>query len=70
MIVRYGTAFSVSDVLTSRGDPIKGREATQAATRLVMERIAELLPPRQRGVYAAPSPAADGTQEVVPLKEA
>ena len=70
VIVRYGTAFSVGDVLTSRGDPIKGREATQAATRLVMERIAELLPPRQRGVYAASSPATAGTQEVVPIKEA
>jgi len=32
--------------------PLKGRQATEAATRLVMGRIAELLPPRQRGVYA------------------
>ena len=56
VIVRYGTAFSVGDTLTSAGKPLKGREATQAATRLVMERIAELLPPRQRGVYAAPAP--------------
>jgi cytidylate kinase len=53
--VRYGTAFSVTDSLTGRGEPIKGREATQAATRLVMERIAALLPPRQRGVYATGS---------------
>ena len=30
----------------------EGRQATEAATRLVMTRIAELLPPRQRGVYA------------------
>lgn len=69
VIVRYGTAFSVRDALTSRGEPTKGREATQAATRLVMERIAGLLPPRQRGVYAASSPAA-GTQEAVLIKEA
>jgi cytidylate kinase len=64
--VRYGTAFSVNDSLTSRGEPIRGREATQAATRLVMDRIAALLPPRQRGVYAVgtgavePEPAAAG----------
>lgn len=30
------------------------RGATEAATRLIMARIAELLPPRQRGVYASP----------------
>ena len=53
--VRYGTAFSVGDELAKTGAPVKGREATQAATRLVMERIAALLPPRQRGVYAASS---------------
>jgi 1-acyl-sn-glycerol-3-phosphate acyltransferase len=52
VVVRYGTAFSPGDVLTSQGAPIKGREATQTATRLVMERIAQMLPPRQRGVYA------------------
>ena len=66
VIVRYGAAFSVGDALASRGAPIKGREATQAATRLVMDRIAALLPPRQRGVYAtgamegASQPAATG----------
>jgi cytidylate kinase len=51
--VRYGTPFSVTDELAARGSPIKGRQATEAATRLVMTRIAELLPPRQRGVYAS-----------------
>ena len=50
--VRYGTPFSVVDELAARGTPAKGRQATEAATRLVMARIAELLPPRQRGVYA------------------
>lgn len=51
--VRYGTAFLVADELAKQGAPTKGRQATEAATRLVMTRIAELLPPRQRGVYAA-----------------
>jgi cytidylate kinase len=51
--VRYGTPFNVADAL---GDPPPGekrnrRAATEAATRLIMTRIAELLPPRQRGVY-------------------
>jgi cytidylate kinase len=70
VIVRYGSAFSVVDALTARGEQIKGREATQAATRLVMERIAELLPPRQRGVYAGSPPKADATQEAEAVKEA
>lgn len=69
VIVRYGTAFSVGDALTSRGEPTKGREATQAATRLVMDRIAGLLPPRQRGVYADPPPQAVGSQQAEPIKE-
>jgi cytidylate kinase len=51
--VRYGAPFSVADELAARGAPVRGREATEAATRLIMTRIAELLPPRQRGVYAA-----------------
>jgi cytidylate kinase len=50
--VRYGTPFSVADEIAKAGAPAKGRQATEAATRLVMARIAALLPPRQRGVYA------------------
>jgi cytidylate kinase len=50
--VRYGAPFTVVDELEARGLPTRGREATEAATRLIMTRIAELLPPRQRGVYA------------------
>jgi cytidylate kinase len=50
--VRYGTPFNVTDELAAQGVPARGRQATEAATRLVMTRIAELLPPRQRGVYA------------------
>lgn len=59
--VRYGAAFSVGEELASRGDPLKGRRATEAATRAVMERIAKLLPPRQRGVYAEWEPAPKST---------
>jgi 1-acyl-sn-glycerol-3-phosphate acyltransferase len=62
--VRYGTPFSVTDELAAAGVPTRGREATAAATRLVMTRIAELLPPRQRGVYAA------GDQASVPVDTA
>jgi cytidylate kinase len=35
------------------------RQQKEAATRLIMTRIAELLPPRQRGVYAADVAARD-----------
>jgi cytidylate kinase len=53
--VRYGIPFSVTEELAKLdgGVPRDRRAATEAATRLVMTRIAELLPPRQRGVYAA-----------------
>jgi 1-acyl-sn-glycerol-3-phosphate acyltransferase len=57
--VRYGTPFSVVEELAAQGLPVKGRHATEAATRLVMTRIAELLPPRQRGVYASEVGTAD-----------
>lgn len=49
--VRYGAPFTVADELRASGAPAKGREATEAATRLIMARIAGLLPRRQRGVY-------------------
>lgn len=51
--VRYGEPFSPAEELAAAGTPAKGRQATEAATRLIMTRIAALLPPRQRGVYAA-----------------
>jgi cytidylate kinase len=57
--VRYGTPFLVADELEAAGLPIRGRQATEAATRLIMARIAALLPPRQRGVYAADVPVAE-----------
>jgi cytidylate kinase len=50
--VRYGAPFVVADELAAQGLPVRGRQATEAATRLIMARIAALLPPRQRGVYA------------------
>ena len=56
--VRYGSAFDVRAELEANGLPTKGRQATEAATRLIMARIAALLPPRQRGVYAEPEPPA------------
>ena len=58
--VRYGTPVNVAEELVRRGVPTKGREATETATGIVMTRIAELLPPRQRGVYA------DGVTEEAP----
>ena len=52
--VRYGTPFNVKDAIADLpgGAPKDRRAATEAATRLIMTRIAALLPPRQRGVYA------------------
>lgn len=50
---RYGLPFAVAGELAARGAPTRGRQATEAATRLIMTRIAALLPPRQRGVYAS-----------------
>jgi 1-acyl-sn-glycerol-3-phosphate acyltransferase len=55
--VRYGTPFHVGDELDAAGTKRRGRQATEAATRSIMARIAALLPPRQRGVYAADAQA-------------
>jgi cytidylate kinase len=55
--VRYGAPFVVADELAASGAPTKGRQATEAATRLIMARIAALLPPRQRGVYTGDADA-------------
>jgi cytidylate kinase len=59
--VRYGKPFVVAEELERSAPGVKRdrRATTEAATRLIMTRIAELLPPRQRGVYAtAPDVAA------------
>jgi cytidylate kinase len=52
--VRYGVPFRVAEEIPAAilGDR---KLAKAAATRLIMSRIAELLPPRQRGVYASPN---------------
>ena len=68
VVVRYGAPFSVAaelERLAAPGKRLDRRQATGAATRLIMARIAGLLPPRQRGVYAgevAPEPAAEAPQ--------
>ena len=46
--VRYGAPF----VLREADFPQPGRERLTAATDVIMERIAALLPPAMRGVYA------------------
>ncbi len=62
VIVRFGTPFRLDEsALATAGDAPTAspearrkrsrRGATETATRLVMARIAALLPPRQRGVY-------------------
>jgi cytidylate kinase len=55
--IRFGRPFVVADAIgVARGKD--RRQQQQAATRLIMTRIAELLPPRQRGVYAEATSAA------------
>ncbi len=51
--VRVGSPFRLADVLPPDLDR---RAAKTAATDLIMRRIAELLPERQRGVYGAAQP--------------
>jgi 1-acyl-sn-glycerol-3-phosphate acyltransferase len=53
--VRIGRPFSLADELPPGMDR---RTAKGLATGIIMRRIAELLPPGQRGVYAAASDAA------------
>ncbi|HEX5451910.1 MAG TPA: (d)CMP kinase [Candidatus Limnocylindrales bacterium] len=60
--VRWGRPFRVTDELPEIAS-MPRREANAAATRLIMTRIAELLPPRQRGVYAADVAAAQPNEE-------
>jgi len=58
--IRFGRPFVVADALAGNGRD--RRLQKEAATRLIMTRIAELLPPRQRGVYGADvaSPSPEG----------
>jgi cytidylate kinase len=55
--VRWGKPFKVTDEIPGLA-AMPRRDANAAATRLIMTRIAELLPPRQRGVFAADVEAA------------
>jgi CMP/dCMP kinase len=55
--VRWGKPFRVQDDVPGIAE-MPRKQANAAATRLIMTRIAELLPPRQRGVYAADVEAA------------
>ena len=50
--ITFGKPFNVAAELGNDNGRNR-RERKEAATRLIMTRIAELLPPRQRGVYAA-----------------
>jgi hypothetical protein len=59
VVVRYGTPFRVTEALEASGQPTRGRQATEAATHLIMARIAALLPPRQRGVYGEATRASN-----------
>ena len=59
--IHIGKPFTLAEAL-GPGSPGGGsdkRQRKEAATRLIMTRIAELLPPRQRGVYAADAEAAE-----------
>jgi 1-acyl-sn-glycerol-3-phosphate acyltransferase len=54
--IHFGKPFTIAEALGPDAVGGAGRDRRQlkeAATRLIMTRIAELLPPRQRGVYAA-----------------
>jgi 1-acyl-sn-glycerol-3-phosphate acyltransferase len=56
--VRVGRPFSLAEELPVG---IDRRTAKGLATTLIMERIAALLPPSQRGAYARPRPPAEPT---------
>jgi 1-acyl-sn-glycerol-3-phosphate acyltransferase len=57
--VRVGRPFRLADVLPS---DVERRTAKTLATKAIMERIAEMLPLSQRGVYATPATAEPGTE--------
>jgi 1-acyl-sn-glycerol-3-phosphate acyltransferase len=57
--VRVGRPFRLADVLPP---DVERRTAKTLATKAIMERIAEMLPPSQRGVYATSTPAELGAE--------
>ena len=50
--MRVGSPFRLGELIDG---PTTGRAAKTAATAALMRRVAELLPPRQRGVYGSPA---------------
>ncbi len=61
--VRFGRPFKVDQAdpaAPAAGEKRDRRAATVAATRQIMARIAALLPPRQRGVYAEDAASLQG----------
>jgi cytidylate kinase len=61
--VRYGRPFRVAEELPLTTAGMDRRAAKEAATTLIMTRIAELLPERQRGIYGAAAAAAPTSPE-------
>ncbi|HEY7736471.1 MAG TPA: lysophospholipid acyltransferase family protein [Candidatus Limnocylindrales bacterium] len=55
VIVRVGRPFRLSELV----QPSRGRTSKQAATAVLMGRIAELLPPAMRGAYAEAVPGGE-----------
>ncbi len=60
--VRVGRPFRVADALPPGTDR---RTAKGLATDIIMRRIAELLPPQQRGVYGTPSTEMEPAEPAV-----
>jgi cytidylate kinase len=60
--MRVGSPFRLGDQI---GGSATGRAAKTAATAALMRRIAELLPPRQRGIYGSPPDASVKQREPV-----
>jgi hypothetical protein len=64
--VRYGRPFRVAEEQPFAPAGMDRRAAKEAATELIMARIAELLPERQRGVYGASSIGTSRAQQEAP----
>jgi 1-acyl-sn-glycerol-3-phosphate acyltransferase len=65
--VRFGAPFQLADL---QAEPLGGEDPRQALVDAMMRRVAELLPPEHRGVYAdsEPDPApASGPEHHAPL---
>ncbi len=56
LTVRVGKPFRIEDL---EPETAGAEDTRQALTDAMMRRVAELLPPEYRGVYAAPKPGAD-----------